>query len=78
MKRINPETFSVIDTATFERELIPRTHHDWFGSYASPGTTSVSELCEELEVARTTVYRYASPDGRLRVPEKNDLNAKTH
>ncbi len=28
--------------------------------------TSVTELCEELGIARTTLYRYVGPDGSLR------------
>lgn len=28
--------------------------------------TSVTELCDELGIARTTLYRYVSPNGDLR------------
>ena len=28
--------------------------------------TSVSELCKELGVGRSTLYRYVDPDGQLR------------
>ena len=37
--------------------------------------TSVSELCEELGIARTTLYRYVGPDGTLRAHGKEVLNA---
>ena len=37
---------------------------------------SVSELCQELKITRSTLYRYVSPNGELRERGKKLLNAK--
>lgn len=37
--------------------------------------TSVSKPCQELGVARTTIYRYVSPQGELRDHGKRVLSA---
>ena len=37
--------------------------------------TSVSELCKELGVTRTTLYRYVGPDGTLRTHGEKVLSS---
>lgn len=38
--------------------------------------TNVSKLCEELKITRTTLYRYVSPEGKLRTYGKHVLEKK--
>lgn len=35
--------------------------------------TKVSDLCEELSITRTTLYRYVGPNGELRANGKRVL-----
>ncbi len=38
--------------------------------------TIVAELCEEMEITRATLYRYVSPEGKLRQYGKQVLGKK--
>jgi len=44
-------------------------------SAMSKRDTSVTELCDELGIARTTLYRYVGPNGELREHGRRVLNA---